>query len=289
MAAVVGRPNAGKSTLVNRLLGVKVSIVSDKPQTTRRRLLAVLNRGNAQVVLMDTPGFHKPQNRLGDYMVRVVRESMDDVDAAVLVVEPVERIGVPEELLLERIAASKVPAVLVINKVDAIPSKEKLLGVIALYAARCPFASVVPLSALSGEGTDALAEELRKLMPEGPALFPEDMATDQPEKELISELVREKLLGLLQDEIPHGVAVAVETLEQRPDGVLDVGVVVFCEKARHKGMIIGKNGAVLKKMGELARVELEELFESKVYLHSWVRVQENWRDNANAVRNFGYE
>jgi GTP-binding protein Era len=289
MAAVVGRPNAGKSTLVNRLLGVKVSIVSDKPQTTRRRLLAVLNRGNAQVVLMDTPGFHKPQNRLGDYMVRVVRESMDDVDAAVLVVEPVERIGVPEELLLERIAASEVPAVLVINKVDTLPSKEKLLGVIALYAARCKFAAVVPLSALSGEGTDALAEELEKLMPEGPALFPEDMATDQPEKELISELVREKLLGLLQDEIPHGVAVAVETLEQRPDGVLDVGVVVFCEKARHKGMIIGKNGAVLKKMGELARAELEELFESKVYLHSWVRVQENWRDNANAVRNFGYE
>lgn len=288
MVAVVGRPNAGKSTLINKLMGVKISIVSDKPQTTRHRLCAVLNRDDTQIVLMDTPGFHKASNKLGDYMVKIVKESVADVDAVALLVEPVERIGIPEELLLTQIRESGAPAILVINKIDTI-NKEKLLAIISLYASQCEFAAVVPLSALTGEGTDALIAELIKLIPEGPMLFPEDMQTDQPEKLLISELVREKLLQLLQDEIPHGVAVAVETLQERKDGVLDIGVVVFCEKERHKGMIIGKNGAVMKKMGELARAELEELFEGKVYFHSWVRVRENWRDNPTAVRSFGYE
>ena len=287
MIALVGRPNVGKSTLTNALVGEKVAIVTDKPQTTRSRIVGVVTRGETQLVLLDTPGFHKAQTRLGDYMVRVVRESVADVDAVVLVVEPTDRVGTQEELLLERIRASGAPAVLAVNKIDTVP-REKLLPVIAAYAGSYDFAAVVPLSARTGEGTDLLLEELEKFAQEGEFLFPEDEYTNQTLRQMSSELIREKLLQCLDKEIPHGTAVEITAYRRREDGVTEIEAVIYCEKASHKGIIIGKNGAMLKKIGSRARPELEELAGGPVYLQTWVRVKENWRDSDVLVRNMGY-
>jgi len=288
MIAVVGRPNVGKSTLVNALAGEKVAIVTDKPQTTRNRICAVVNRNQTQMVFMDTPGFHKPRSRLGEYMVQVVNESVSDVDAAVLVVEPTDQIGKAEQLLLEKIAQGGFPCVLAINKTDTV-KKEALLAVIARYSAALAFAAVVPISARTGEGLDGLLGELDALMPEGPQLFPDGMVSDQPERQLAAEIVREKLLMLLEREVPHGAAVEITAMDTREDGLITIEAVIYCEKESHKGIIIGKRGEMLRRAGELARADMEQLFDAKVYLQTWVKVKENWRNSAGQMRNFGYD
>jgi len=288
MFTIAGRPNVGKSTLLNRIAGAKIAIVSDKPQTTRTRICGIVNRDGGQYIFMDTPGFHKPRNRLGDFMMGVVRESVADTDAVILMTEPVEP-GTQEELLMEQISEAGMPCILVINKIDTVPEKEKLLAIIASYTQRMEFDAVVPVSAKTGEGVDALMEELSGHLCEGPALYPEDMLTDQPERAIMAELVREKLLLLLSREVPHGTAVEIETYRERDDGVMHIGAVIYAEKASHKGIIIGKNGAMLKKIGAMARADMEDFLDCKVFLELWVKVKEGWRDNTFFMRNFGYE
>ena len=287
MITVCGRPNVGKSTLTNALVGEKIAIVSDKPQTTRSRITAIVQRGETQFVLLDTPGFHKPRTRLGDYMVNVVRESVADVDCVLLLVEPVAAIGPQEEALIQRIEQTGVPAILVINKIDSV-EKTRLLEVMAVYSARYDFDAILPVSARTGEGLDELMTELDKYAVEGPHYFPDDMITDQPERQICAELVREKMLQCLDKEIPHGAAVEVTRFSERDNGVIDLEVTIYCEKDSHKGIIIGKKGAMLKKIGELARQDMEDFLGTKVYLQTWVKVKENWRDSMAQLRNFGF-
>ena len=287
MISVVGRPNVGKSTLTNRLVGAKVAIVSAKPQTTRTRITGVLNRDGCQYVFLDTPGLHKPRSRLGDYMVQVIAETVSEVDAAALVVEPIANVGAAEESLIRQIQAAKLPSVLVINKIDTVP-KEDLLAVIACYSQAHEFDAVVPVSARTGEGTDELLAELERFALEGPQLFPEDMISDQPERQLIAEIIREKMLILLQREVPHGTAVGIERMEEREDGLVTIHATIYCEKNSHKGIIIGKNGEMLKKIGQMARQDIERLLGAKVYLGLWIKVKEDWRNNQYQMRNFGY-
>lgn len=287
MITICGRPNVGKSTLTNALVGEKIAIVSNKPQTTRNRISAVVNRGDTQFVIIDTPGFHKPRTRLGDYMVNVVKESIADVDAVMLLVEPIANIGRQEEELIARIKETGVPAILVINKIDTV-EKTELLEVMALYSAAHDFDAIIPMSAKNGEGIDELLAELEKYAQEGPQLFPDDMICDQPEKQICAELVREKLLLCLDKEIPHGTAVEVTRFSERENGIIDLDVTIYCEKASHKGIIIGKQGAMLKKIGELARADIEAFMGTKVFLQTWVKVKENWRDSTAQLRNFGF-
>ena len=287
MITICGRPNVGKSTLTNALVGEKIAIVSNKPQTTRNRISAVVNRSNTQFVIIDTPGFHKPRTRLGDYMVNVVKESVADVDAVMLLVEPIANIGRQEEELIARIKETGVPAILVINKIDTV-EKTELLEVMALYSAAHDFDAIIPMSAKNGEGIDELLAELEKYAQEGPQLFPDDMICDQPEKQICAELVREKLLLCLDKEIPHGTAVEVTRFSERDNGIIDLDVTIYCEKASHKGIIIGKQGAMLKKIGELARADIEAFMGTKVFLQTWVKVKENWRDSTAQLRNFGF-
>lgn len=287
MITICGRPNVGKSTLTNAIVGEKIAIVSNKPQTTRNRISAVVTRGDTQFVLMDTPGFHKPRTRLGDYMVNVVKESVADVDAVMLLVEPIANIGRQEEELIARIKEARVPAVLVINKIDTV-EKSALLEVMAVYSAACEFDAIIPISAKNGEGLDELMEQLEKYAVEGPQLFPDDMISDQPEKQICAELVREKLLLCLDKEIPHGIAIEVTKFTERENGIIDMDVTIFCEKASHKGIIIGKQGAMLRRIGELARNDIEAFMGTKVFLQTWVKVKENWRDSMAQLRNFGF-
>ena len=287
MITICGRPNVGKSTLTNALVGEKIAIVSNKPQTTRNRISAVVTRGNTQFVLMDTPGFHKPRTRLGDYMVNVVKESVADVDAVMLLVEPIASIGRQEEELIARLKETNVPAVLVINKIDTV-EKSELLEVMAKYSQTHNFDAIIPISAKNNEGLDELMEQLDKYAVEGPQLFPNDMISDQPEKQICAELVREKLLLCLDKEIPHGTAVEVTKFSERENGIIDMDVTIFCEKASHKGIIIGKQGAMLRKIGEMARTDIEAFMGTKVFLQTWVKVKENWRDSMAQLRNFGY-
>ena len=288
MVTIAGRPNVGKSTLANTLTGEKIAIVTNKPQTTRNRIFAIVNRSDTQFVFIDTPGFHKARTKLGDYMVKIVNESVTDVDAIALVVEPVPTVGTQESLLIEKIRQSGIPSVLVINKIDSV-KKEELLSVIAAYSQVYDFNAVVPISAKTGENVDLLLDELGKFAQEGPQLFPDDMITDQPEKQIMAEIVREKLLLCLDREIPHGTAVVVTKFSEREDAeIIDVDVTIYCEKASHKGMIIGKNGAMLKKIGSLAREDMEKFMGAKVFLQTWVKVKENWRDRDSLLKNFGY-
>ena len=287
MITICGRPNVGKSTLTNALVGEKIAIVSNKPQTTRNRISAVVTRGNTQFVLMDTPGFHKPRTRLGDYMVNVVKESVADVDAVMLLVEPIANIGRQEEELIARLKETNVPAVLVINKIDTV-EKSELLEVMAMYSQAHGFDAIIPISAKNNEGLDELMAQLDKYAVEGPQLFPDDMISDQPEKQICAELVREKLLLCLDKEIPHGTAIEVTKFSERENGIIDMDVTIFCEKASHKGIIIGKNGAMLRKIGEMARTDIEAFMGTKVFLQTWVKVKENWRDSMAQLRNFGY-
>lgn len=287
MITICGRPNVGKSTLTNALVGEKIAIVSNKPQTTRNRISAVVTSGNTQFVLMDTPGFHKPRTRLGDYMVNVVKESVADVDAVMLLVEPIANIGRQEEELIARLKETNVPAVLVINKIDTV-EKSELLEVMAMYSQAHGFDAIIPISAKNNEGLDELMAQLDKYAVEGPQLFPDDMISDQPEKQICAELVREKLLLCLDKEIPHGTAIEVTKFSERENGIIDMDVTIFCEKASHKGIIIGKNGAMLRKIGEMARTDIEAFMGTKVFLQTWVKVKENWRDSMAQLRNFGY-
>ena len=288
VVSVVGRPNVGKSTLTNKLVGQKVAIVSSKPQTTRTRITGLLNKNGTQYVFLDTPGLHKPRSRLGDYMCKVVTDTVSEVDAAMLVVEPIANIGPAEESLIAQIKAHHMPAVLVINKIDTV-KKEELLNVIATYAAAHEFEAVVPISARTGEGLDDLLGELSKYAIEGPQLFPEDMVSDQPERQLVAEIIREKMLRLLDREVPHGVAVGIERWHEREDGLVEINAVIYCEKASHKGIIIGKQGAMLREIGKQARGDIERMLDAKVYLELWVKVKEGWRNNQYQMRNFGYE
>ena len=287
MITIAGRPNVGKSTLTNALVGEKVAIVSNKPQTTRNRITGIVARGDTQFVLMDTPGFHRARTRLGEYMDKVVRESVADVDAVLLVVEPIASIGRQEEELIAQIKASGIPAVLAVNKIDTV-EKGELLAVIAAYAAAYEFDAIIPISARTGDGLEELLAQLGKYAVEGPHLFPEDMYTDQPEKQLCAELVREKLLWKLDKEVPHGTAVEVTRFAEREDGVIEIDVTIYCEKSSHKGIIIGKKGEMLRTIGEMARKDMERLLDAKVYLQTWVRVKENWRDSQFLLRNFGF-
>ncbi len=287
MIAIVGRPNVGKSTLTNALVGEKIAIVTNKPQTTRNRICAILNRGESQFVFLDTPGLHRARTRLGEYMVGVVRQSVADVDAVLLLVEPIANVGAPEEELIQRIKALDMPAVLAVNKIDTV-KKDELLAVIQTYAQAHAFAAIVPISAKDGEGVDELLEVLERFLPEGPRLFPEDMITDQPERQVCTEIVREKLLLCLDKEIPHGTAVEVTKFSQREDGMIDLDATIYCEKNSHKGIIIGKGGAMLKKISTLAREDIERFMGEKVFLQTWVKVKENWRDQVNLLKNFGY-
>ena len=288
VVSVVGRPNVGKSTLTNKLVGQKVAIVSSKPQTTRTRITGLLNKNGTQYVFLDTPGLHKPRTQLGDYMCKVVTDTVSEVDAAMLVVEPIANIGPAEESLIAQIKAHHMPAVLVINKIDTV-KKEELLNVIATYAAAHEFEAVVPISARTGEGLDDLLGELSKYAIEGPQLFPEDMVSDQPERQLVAEIIREKMLRLLDREVPHGVAVGIERWHEREDGLVEINAVIYCEKASQKGIIIGKQGAMLREIGKQARGDIERRLDAKVYLELWVKVKEGWRNNQYQMRNFGYE
>lgn len=288
MITICGRPNVGKSTLTNALVGEKIAIVSNKPQTTRNRISAVVNRGDTQLILMDTPGFHKPRNRLGDYMVQVVRESVADVDGVMLVVEPIASIGEQEHALIERIRTSNAPAVLVINKIDTV-EKPQLLAVMEAYSKVHDFTAILPISARRKEGLDELLDLAATFLPEGPQLFPRDAVTDQPERQICGEIVREKLLYCLDKEVPHGTAVEVTKFSERENGIIDLHVTIYCEKASHKGIIIGKQGSMLKKISTMAREDVERFMGTKVYLETWVKVKENWRDNLNLIRSFGFD
>lgn len=286
---ICGRPNVGKSTLTNALVGEKVAIVTNKPQTTRNRICGVRTRGESQFVFVDTPGLHKARTRLGDYMVNVVKESVADVDAVMLLVEPIPNVGGPEEQLIARMKKLSCPAVLVINKVDTLDKKEKLLEVIQTYGQVHQFQAVVPISAKTGEGVDELLDVLESYLPQGPQLFPEDMTSDQPERQMMAEILREKLLLCLDKEIPHGTAVEITRFAERDDEVVEVEATIYCEKNSHKGIIIGKGGSMLKKVSTLARQDMERFMGTKVYLQTWVKVKENWRDNPAAIQNFGYK
>lgn len=284
--SVVGRPNAGKSTLTNALCGSKVAIVSDKPQTTRTRITGVVNKDDCQMIFLDTPGLHKPKTRLGDYMVKVITDTVTDVDTVLLMVEPVARIGIPEQMLLDKIKEFDLPAVLVINKIDTV-EKETLLAVIAAYTEAHNFDAVIPISAKTGDGLDILVEELKGMCFESPQLFPDGMISDQPERQLVAEVIREKLLQNLDKEVPHGVAVEIELMKEENE-VEHISAVIYCERKTHKGIIIGKNGAMLKKIGASARKEIEEMLDCKVFLQLWVKIKEDWRNNPAQIRNFGY-
>ncbi|MCX7614416.1 MAG: GTPase Era [Clostridiales bacterium] len=287
MVSVVGRPNVGKSTLTNALVGEKVAIVSKKAQTTRTRITGIVNRDACQFVLLDTPGMHKANSLLGDYMVKVVHSTVSSVDVAVMVVEPVERINGAEEALLKTLRENNMPAILVINKIDTV-KKEDLFPVIALYSRAYPFATIVPISAKNEDGLEELLNEIEKFATEGPQLFPDGMISDQPEKMLLAEIVREKLLRLLDQEVPHGTAVEITSFSERENGIVDVGATIFCERDSHKGIIIGKKGTMLKKIGEFARQDMERFLGTKVFLELWVKVKEGWKNNSSLMRNFGY-
>ena len=291
MITICGRPNVGKSSLTNALVGEKIAIVSDKPQTTRNRIYGVVNRGDTQYVLLDTPGLHKPRSRLGDYMVKVVRESLGQVEAALLLVEPIAHVGEPEKILLQRIREEHLPCVLCINKIDTVEKKDDLLAVIAAYSqAFDGFDAIIPISARTGDGLEDLMAQLQTYAAEGPQLFPDGMTTDQPDAQVCAEIVREKMLLCLDKEIPHGTAVEVTRFTEREDtGIIDLDVTIYCEKASHKGIIIGKHGDMLKRISSLARRDIEKFMGAKVYMETWVKVKENWRDNVNFIRARGYD
>jgi GTP-binding protein Era len=287
MITIAGRPNVGKSTLTNALVGEKVAIVSPKPQTTRNRICAIVRRNDTQFIFMDTPGFHRARTRLGEYMVGVVKNSVAGVDAVMLLVEPIANIGEQESQLLSQLRETGVPAVLVINKIDTV-KKAELLSVISVYKDAFEFADIVPISARTGDGVPELMSVLDRFARPGPQLFPDDMVTDQPERQIMAEILREKLLICLDEEVPHGTAVEITKFSERDSGIIDVEATIYCEKPGHKRIIIGKQGAMLKRIGELARADMEKFMGTKIFLQTWVKVKENWRDSLAQLRNFGY-
>ena len=287
MITIAGRPNVGKSTLTNFLVGEKIAIVSNKPQTTRNRICGIVTKEDTQYVFVDTPGFHKPRTKLGDYMVTVTKNSIADVDLTILVVEPIASIGIQEQELIEQLAAKKCPVILAINKIDTV-EKDKLLEVIAAYSQSASFDAIIPISAKTGDGVDTLLTECKKYAIESPFLFPEDSTTDQPERQVMAEIIREKLLWCLDREIPHGTAVEITKFSERDNGIIDIDATIYCEKASHKGIIIGKHGDMLKKISTMARTDCERFMGTRVFLTTWVKHKDNWRDSDFLVRNLGY-
>lgn len=287
--SLVGRPNVGKSTLMNRLIGEKIAIISNKPQTTRNRVQSILTKDDFQIVFIDTPGIHKPRHKLGEFMVKSAETTLNEVDAVLMLIEPADRVLEADKLIIEKFSKIKSPVILVINKVDS-TDKERVFRVIDNYRKLYDFAEIVPISALEGTNTDELLEVIKKYLPEGPQYFPSDMITDQPERQIAAEIIREKALRLLQEEIPHGIAVEIMEMKKRPEGnMVDVRATIYCEKDSHKGIIIGKHGAMLKKIGTNAREDIQKLLGSPIYLDLWVKVKKDWRDNDFLLKNFGYE
>ncbi len=288
--AIVGKANVGKSSILNRLLGTKIAIVSSKPQTTRTRIMGVLTTDdNIQLVFTDTPGFHRAKTKLGEKMVKAVSDSIDGVDACMLVVEPEGEMNGAELELIEKIKRTKAPAILAINKIDTVKEKENLISRIAELSALCNFEAIVPVSAQTGSGMNELLDELKALSFESEHFFPEDTLTDQPERVLAGEIIREKILRMLSKEIPHGTAVSIEKMRERPDGIMDVEATIFCERDSHKGIIIGKGGNMLKKISTYARQDMEKFFGCKINLQCWVKVKEDWRNREGLIHNFGLD
>lgn len=286
---LIGRPNVGKSTLMNRLIGQKIAITSNKPQTTRNRIQTVYTSEEGQIVFIDTPGIHKAKNKLGEYMVTVAERTLNEVDVILWLVEPSTFIGAGERHIAEQLNKTKTPVILVINKIDTV-KKEEILVFIDAYKDICSFAEIVPCSALNGENTDEIIASIMKYLPEGPQFYDADTITDQPERQIVSELVREKALRLLNEEIPHGIAVAIEQMKEREGGrLMDIHATIVCERDSHKGIIIGKKGSMLKKIGTQAREEIENLLDMKVNLQLWVKVKKDWRDSDFLIKNFGYD
>lgn len=288
--AIIGRPNVGKSSILNKLLGQKVAIVSSKPQTTRTRIMGILTEGKDQLVFLDTPGMHKPKNSLGDYMVRSINESVAGVDACLLVTEAGQEIRENERMLIEKVKKLDLPCVLAINKTDTINDKEIILEQIIKYSKEMDFDAIVPVSAETGSKLDELKDELKKFTSEGGHFFPDDTLTDQPEKVLAAEMIREKILRLTEKEIPHGTAVVIERMKMRDDkNLMDIDATIYCERDTHKGILIGKKGAMLKKISTYARQDMENFFGCKVNLKTWIKVKEDWRNKENLMRSFGFD
>ena len=285
---IAGRTNAGKSSLLNAIVGEKIASVSSKPQTTRTRITGIRNIDDAQLVFFDTPGLHKPVNKLSEHMLNTVKESVSDIDAVMFVMDCTKKINDPELKLLRSLNDQKMPVILVINKIDLLRNKDDLAAIIADVTSKVDFKAVVPISVTENNGVDIVIEELLSMAEESVHFFPDDMITDQPEKVLAGEMIREKLLELLSDEVPHGIAVAVEEMSERDDkDILDISAVIYCERESHKGIIIGKGGAMLKKASTAARLELEDFFQIKVNLRCWVKVKEDWRNREGLIRSFG--
>lgn len=285
--SIIGRPNVGKSTLINRLVGEKIAIISSKPQTTRNNILGILTKDDMQIVFTDTPGIHEPTSKLAELMVKNATEAMHDTDVILFLVEPIANVGRTEERIIEGLRKQKAPVILVINKIDTV-KKDVLLEVIAKYTEKFDFYAVVPISAMRKNGIDALMDEITPHIPEGPQFYPEDMITDQPERQMAAEVIREKLLRSLDKEVPHGIAIEIFSMKDTKD-TLKIEANIYCEKQSHKGIIIGKSGALLKKIGTQAREDLERMHEKKVYLELWVKVNEDWRNKRGKIANFGFE
>ena len=286
-ATLIGRPNVGKSTLMNHLIGQKIAITSNKPQTTRNRIQTVLTTEEGQIVFVDTPGIHKAKNKLGEYMVNIAERSLNEVDVVLWLVEPTTFIGAGERHIIDQLKKVKTPVILVINKIDMV-KKEEILPAIDVYRKEYDFAEIVPVSARTGDNTDELVKVILKYLPYGPQFYDEDTITDQPERQIVAELIREKALRLLSDEIPHGIAVTIEKMTERKNGMMDIEATIICERDSHKGIIIGKGGAMLKRIGSAARREIEDLMDTQVNLQIWVKVRKEWRDSELYMKNYGY-
>lgn len=286
---LVGRPNVGKSTLMNHLIGQKIAITSDKPQTTRNRIQTVYTDERGQIVFLDTPGIHKAKNKLGEYMVNIAEHTLKEVDVVLWLVEPTTFIGAGERHIAEQLSQVKTPVILIINKIDTVKNQDEILTFINAYKDICPFAEIIPVSALKKKNTDLLLELIFKYLPYGPQYYDEDTVTDQPMRQIAAELIREKALRLLNDEIPHGIAVTIEKMTERENGIMDIEASIICERDSHEGIIIGKGGAMLKKIGSAARREIEDLVETQVNLKLWVKVRKEWRDSELYMKNYGYD
>lgn len=287
--AMVGRPNVGKSTLTNSLIGEKIAIMSDRPQTTRNRIMCIMNTDNAQIMFLDTPGIHKPQHKLGEYMVRTAEGTLQEVDVILFIVDVTEKRGAGEEYILELLRKVKTPVILVCNKIDKLQDKSKLFKIMKDYSMQYNFAAIVPVSALNDGEFPGLVQEITKHLPEGPAYYPDDMITDQPERVIAAEMIREKVLRLTRDEVPHAIAVEVEEFKERDDETIYIRATIFVERDSQKGIIIGAKGSLLKKIGQQARADLEKLLYCKVYLDLWVKVKADWRNQEKSLRQFGYK
>lgn len=287
-AAIVGRPNVGKSTLTNHLIGEKIAIMSDRPQTTRNKIMCIMNTDNAQIMFLDTPGIHKPHHKLGEYMVRTAESTLKEVDVILFVVDASEKRGAGEEYITELLQKVKTPVILVVNKIDKLQDKDKLFRIIDSYSKTYDFAAIVPVSALEDEEFPGLVAEIIKHLPEGPAYFPDDMITDQPERVIAAEMIREKILLLTRDEIPHSIAVEVEEFKERDNDDVYIRATIFVERDSQKGIVIGAKGSLLKKIGQQARADIEGLLGCKVFLDLWVKVKADWRNKDKALKQFGY-